>query len=63
MGSCQSTHYDLYVVSINGVIAAAHTSRAQLDQYNGLVHQRVHVQIRHLVVERATGMVLRVGEV
>jgi hypothetical protein len=58
MGSCQSTHYDLYIVSINGSDVAVHRSRYEAELYTTLHAQKIHVTIRHLIVDRQSGVVL-----
>jgi hypothetical protein len=58
MGSCQSTHYDLYIVTISGTDVAVLRSRAEAEHYTSLHAQKIHVTIRHLVVDRQTGIVM-----
>lgn len=59
MGSCQSTHYDLYIVRVNGVEAAVHRTRYEAEMYAHLQSQKVHVSLRHIVVDRRSGIVMR----
>lgn len=58
MGSCSSTHYDLYIVTVNGIDTAVHRSKQEADRYVQLLVKKVNVKVRHLVVDRQTGLVM-----
>jgi hypothetical protein len=58
MGSCQSTHYDLYIVNVNGADIAVHRSRYEAELYTTLHTRALPLTIRHLIVDRQSGIVL-----
>jgi hypothetical protein len=60
MGSCSSTHYDIYIVSVNGIDTSVHRTKQEADAYARLLVQKVNIRVRHLVVDRRTGLVMTV---
>ncbi len=59
MGSCQSTQYSLYVVSVRDHDIAVCKTKAKADFFVAMMPRKHHVKLRQVLVEKETGCIVQ----